>query len=50
MLTSFPAPVLAVTTDAVKDPQSHDALSGLWMCTFRFIMRFMPLICFVSLL
>ncbi|KAI6102016.1 hypothetical protein EDD16DRAFT_1856792, partial [Pisolithus croceorrhizus] len=30
MLTSFPAPVLSVTADAVKDLQGHDALTGLW--------------------
>ncbi|KAI6025451.1 hypothetical protein EDC04DRAFT_2723132 [Pisolithus marmoratus] len=30
MLTSFPAPVLSVTADAVKDLQGPDALTGLW--------------------
>lgn len=30
MLTSFPAPVLSVTADAVKDLEGHDALTGLW--------------------
>ncbi|KAG1729862.1 uncharacterized protein EDB91DRAFT_1158861 [Suillus paluster] len=30
MLTSFPAPVLSVTPDAVKDLQGHEALSALW--------------------
>ncbi|KAF9220412.1 DUF1752-domain-containing protein, partial [Gyrodon lividus] len=31
MLATFPAPVLSVTADAVRDLQGHDALSGLWM-------------------
>ena len=46
MLTSFPAPVLSVTADAVKDLQGHEALSGLWTCAFPFcfITGFMPLI------
>ena len=30
MLTTFPAPVLSVTADAVKDLQGQDALSALW--------------------
>ena len=30
MLTTFPAPVLTVTADAVKDLQGQDALSALW--------------------
>ncbi|KAG2051716.1 hypothetical protein BDR06DRAFT_973621 [Suillus hirtellus] len=30
MITSFPAPVLSVTPDAVKDLQGQDALSALW--------------------
>lgn len=30
MLTSFPAPVLSVTADAVKDLEGHEALTGLW--------------------
>ncbi|KAG2364583.1 hypothetical protein BDR07DRAFT_1330441 [Suillus spraguei] len=30
MLTTFPAPVLSVTPDAVKDLQGQDALSALW--------------------
>ncbi|KAL4065034.1 hypothetical protein V8B97DRAFT_2025818 [Scleroderma yunnanense] len=30
MLASFPAPVLSVTADAVRDLQGHEALSGLW--------------------
>ncbi|KAG0702840.1 hypothetical protein DFH29DRAFT_919994 [Suillus ampliporus] len=30
MLTTFPAPVLFVTPDALKDLQGHDALSALW--------------------
>ncbi|KAF9236279.1 hypothetical protein BU15DRAFT_77123 [Melanogaster broomeanus] len=30
MLTTFPAPVLSVTADAVRDLQGHDALSSLW--------------------
>lgn len=31
MIASFPAPVLSVATDAVKDLEGSDALSGLWM-------------------
>lgn len=34
MITSFPAPVLSVTPDAVKDLQGQDALSALWTSTF----------------
>ncbi|KAI6004723.1 hypothetical protein EDD15DRAFT_2124996, partial [Pisolithus albus] len=30
MLTSFPASVLSVMADAVKDLEGHDALTGLW--------------------
>ncbi|KIJ60358.1 hypothetical protein HYDPIDRAFT_32324 [Hydnomerulius pinastri MD-312] len=30
MLATFPAPVLSVTADAVRDLQGHDALSSLW--------------------
>ncbi|EGN92366.1 hypothetical protein SERLA73DRAFT_27839, partial [Serpula lacrymans var. lacrymans S7.3] len=30
MLATFPAPVLSVTADAVKDLEGRDALSGLW--------------------
>lgn len=30
MLTNFPVPVLSITTDAVKDLDGYDALSGLW--------------------
>ena len=30
MLATFPAPVLSVTPDAVRDLQGRDALSGLW--------------------
>ncbi|KIJ13152.1 hypothetical protein PAXINDRAFT_117466 [Paxillus involutus ATCC 200175] len=31
MLATFPAPVLSVTADAVRDLQGHEALSSLWM-------------------
>ncbi|KAH7926383.1 hypothetical protein BV22DRAFT_1087227 [Leucogyrophana mollusca] len=30
MLATFPAPVLSVTTDAVRDLEGREALSGLW--------------------
>ncbi|TFK36752.1 hypothetical protein BDQ12DRAFT_589005, partial [Crucibulum laeve] len=30
MLTSFPAPVLSVAADAVRELEGRDALSGLW--------------------
>ncbi|PPQ66720.1 hypothetical protein CVT24_008821 [Panaeolus cyanescens] len=30
MLSAFPAPVLAVTADAVRDLEGREALSGLW--------------------
>lgn len=30
MLANFPAPVLSVTPDAVRDLEGRDALSGLW--------------------
>jgi hypothetical protein len=30
MLATFPAPVLSVTPDAVRDLEGRDALSGLW--------------------
>ncbi|KIK97464.1 hypothetical protein PAXRUDRAFT_824897 [Paxillus rubicundulus Ve08.2h10] len=30
MLATFPAPVLSVTADAVRDLQGHEALSSLW--------------------
>jgi len=30
MLATFPAPVLSVAADAVRDLEGHDALSGLW--------------------
>lgn len=34
MLATFPAPVLSITADAVKDLEGRDALSGLWTCRF----------------
>ena len=34
MLTAFPAPVLSVASDAVKDLEGRDALLGLWTCRF----------------
>lgn len=30
MLTTFPAPVLSIAADAVRDLEGRDALSGLW--------------------
>lgn len=30
MIASFPAPVLSVATDAVKNLEGSEALSGLW--------------------
>ena len=34
MLTAFPAPVLSIASDAVKDLEGRDALLGLWTCKF----------------
>ena len=37
MLTAFPAPVLSIAADAVKDLEGRDALLNLWIC--RFLLR-----------
>jgi hypothetical protein len=35
MLVAFPAPVLSVTADAVRELEGSEALSGLWTREFR---------------
>lgn len=48
MISTFPAPVLAIAADAVRDLEGGEALSGLWKCKSQSILaelRVLFLIC-----
>jgi Fungal protein of unknown function (DUF1752) len=51
MLTAFPAPVLSIASDAVKDLEGRDVSLGFWSCRFSFaVLSIIHMLIFMSTL